>query len=99
MTEKPSPDKDNRRVPTVLVVDDTPADRKLVGIVIEQVLGWRAVYADNGRAALEELAREEPQLVLADMRMPDMDGLGLVAIIAARHPRVPVVLVIPSDDE
>jgi CheY-like chemotaxis protein/anti-sigma regulatory factor (Ser/Thr protein kinase) len=99
MKEKPSPDKDSRRAPTVLVVDDSPADRKLAGIVIEGVLGWRAVYADNGRSALEEMAREEPQLVLTDMKLPDLDGLGLVAAIGARHQRVPVVLVTAQGDE
>src|SRR5262245_35213389 len=84
---------------TVLVVDDSPADRKLAGIVVEGELGWKAVYADNGRSALAEMAREEPQVVLTDLMMPEMDGLDLVAAVRAKHPRVPVVLMTVHGNE
>ncbi len=76
----------------VLVVDDTRADRRLAGTIIEQTLGWNVIYADNGRSALEAVQRDKPHLVVTDLVMPEMDGLDLVSAIRRTHPLVPVVL-------
>jgi hypothetical protein len=37
---------------TVLVIDDAPVDRLVTGALIEQILGWRALYAESGADAL-----------------------------------------------
>src|ERR1043165_9395542 len=76
----------------VLVVDDAAGDRLLAGAVIERGLGWRALYADNGRSALAAIGRQSPHLVLTDLMMPEMDGLDLVAAVRSQFPLVPVVL-------
>ena len=58
---------------TVLVVDDEPAIRDLILAVLEDE-GYRAIGAGSGRRALELLAAEQPDLVLMDIMMPEMDG-------------------------
>lgn len=84
---------------TVLVVDDAAIDRRITGAIIEQQLGWRVRYAEDGATALVEMERETPRLVLTDLRMPGMDGLELVAEIRRQYPSVPVVLMTAYGNE
>jgi CheY-like chemotaxis protein len=77
---------------TILVVDDNAVDRHLAGSLIGKCPGWEAVYACNGREALELIPRAHPDVVLTDMVMPELDGLALVQEVRARHPLVPVIL-------
>jgi CheY-like chemotaxis protein/anti-sigma regulatory factor (Ser/Thr protein kinase) len=84
---------------TVLVVDDAPVDRLVTGAIIEQVPGWRALYAEGGEGALAAIARERPRIVLTDLNMPKMDGLALVAEIRRLYPAVPVVLMTAYGNE
>jgi CheY-like chemotaxis protein/anti-sigma regulatory factor (Ser/Thr protein kinase) len=77
---------------TILVVDDNPLDRAMVGKWIESA-GWSAVFAENGRAALEKIERSRPDLVLTDIQMPEMDGLELVRQVKSRFPAIPIVLI------
>jgi CheY-like chemotaxis protein len=76
---------------TVLVVDDNGIDRRLAGKCVEKE-GLIAVYAENGREALAVIDRENPDVVLTDLQMPEMDGLQLVARMRDEHPGLPVVL-------
>ena len=83
----------------VLVVDDSPFDRRLAGRIIESSVGLTALYASNGREALELLERESPAAVLTDMQMPEIDGLELVKEVRIRYPGVPVVLMTAHGSE
>ncbi len=84
---------------TILVVDDAVIDRRMTGAIVEQNLGWRVAYAENGTAALAAMERELPRLVLTDLRMPGMDGLQLVAAVRRQYPSVPVVLMTAFGNE
>jgi CheY-like chemotaxis protein len=79
-------------VPLILVVDDSPLDRRLVCALLERNGGFNTQTAANGRDALELLDRQVPAVVLTDLQMPEMDGLQLVEAISRRFPEVPVVL-------
>jgi two-component system response regulator MprA len=57
----------------VLVVDDEPAIRDLILAVLEDE-GYLAVGASSAIHALEVIAKEQPDLVLMDIMMPEMDG-------------------------
>jgi len=57
----------------VLVVEDEAATRELLRRVLEAE-GWTVAEAENGRAALERVAEQRPDLILLDLMMPDMDG-------------------------
>ena len=76
----------------ILVVDDTPVDLRLVGGLLEQNGDLKAIYAGNGKEALDVIDRECPELVLTDLQMPDMNGLELVRRIRKQHPAIPVIL-------
>jgi CheY-like chemotaxis protein len=76
----------------VLIVDDTAVDRRLAGGLLENAEGLEVVYAENGKAALDIMAEDEPDIVLTDLQMPEMDGLQLITHIRSHHPNVPVIL-------
>lgn len=75
----------------VLVVDDDRAGRRVLQIMLEQ-LGLTTVAAENGRAGLEAFQASSFDLVLTDMRMPELDGIGLLREIRRLDPEVPVIL-------
>jgi CheY-like chemotaxis protein len=85
--------------PTVLVVDDSPFDRRLVGAVLERDVGGPVHYADSGAEALDLVGRVAPQVILTDLQMPGMNGLELVETLRTRYPRVPVVLMTAYGNE
>ncbi|HEX5271752.1 MAG TPA: response regulator [Gemmataceae bacterium] len=84
---------------TILVVDDTAVDRFLAGELLEEVPGWRAAYAEDGRQALSLLKESVPDLVLTDLQMPEVNGLELVEAIRRDHPAVPVILMTAHGSE
>jgi CheY-like chemotaxis protein/anti-sigma regulatory factor (Ser/Thr protein kinase) len=83
----------------ILVVEDNALDRLLVGKLLAKGINLTAAYADNGRAALEVITKDVPDLVLTDMQMPEMDGLQLVREVRRQFPLVPVVLVTAHGSE
>jgi DNA-binding NtrC family response regulator len=56
-------------------------------------LGYRVVEAANGREGLDAFDREGPDLILADLRMPVMDGLSMIAAIREMSTETPVIVV------
>ena len=75
----------------ILVVDDEPKLGKLVTEMLERD-GHRASRAGGGRQALVELAATQYDLVLTDLRMPDVDGLAVLKAARARVPPPEVVM-------
>jgi len=86
-------------VPTVLVVDDSEVDRRLVGGLLEKSGTCTVVYAPDGKAALQQFELGIPDLVLTDLQMPEMDGLELVAAIKGDFPLTPVILMTAQGSE
>jgi twitching motility two-component system response regulator PilG len=84
-------DSSSRR--TVLVVDDSPTVRKLVEMSLTRN-GFRVVHAFDGVAAIKEIARQNPSLILMDVNMPRLDGYQLCKLVkkheTTRH--IPVVM-------
>src|SRR5580692_1676822 len=83
---------------TVLVVDDSPLDRRLAGALLKRG-GFEVDQAQHGKAALARMEEARPDLVLTDMQMPEMDGLELVEAVRARFPDVPVILMTAHGSE
>ncbi|MHB1035653.1 MAG: ATP-binding protein [Pirellulales bacterium] len=80
-------------MPIVLVVDDSPVDRLLIGGLLEKDLGWLIEYAENGAEALARMNDLVPDVLITDMIMPQMDGMELVAAVREEYPQVPVILI------
>ena len=76
-------------VTRILVVDDEPAIRELVAEYLRG-RGLDAAVASDAERACEMMSADPPDLVLTDLRLPDMDGIAVVRAAAAA--RVPAVL-------
>lgn len=61
---------------SILVADDEPSARGLLRRVLEQA-GYGVIEASTGRTALDLCLRERPDLLIADIKMPDLDGVEL----------------------
>ena len=81
----------------VLVVDDEPPIRKLLRMGLA-TQGYEILEAPNGKAALELMAGE-PDLVILDLGLPDMQGHELLRLLRARNERVPIVVLSSRGDE
>ncbi|TLN21553.1 diguanylate cyclase, partial [bacterium] len=79
-------------VQEVLVVDDSPTMRAMLYDILSAG-GHRIRQAENGRIALEEIAQKEPDLVVLDVMMPEMDGHAACKKIRELHGYIPVLMV------
>lgn len=83
----------------VVVVDDQELLRRGLRMILETDPGIEVVgEAENGERALALIPEQAPDLVLADARMPVLDGLGLVERLAVSHPGLPVLVLTTFDD-
>lgn len=77
----------------VLVVDDEPAFRCLVAATLAQD-GYHVIEAGNGAEAVEVAEKvKHVDLVVTDIRMPQMDGVELTSALRRTQPFVPVVFI------
>ena len=82
----------------ILLVDDQPELRRLFRRNLSKA-GHEVVDAWNGRAAIELAHQHSFDVVISDVRMPDMSGLDLLKALYEHDPDLPVVLVSGSSDE
>ncbi len=76
---------------TILLVDDEESIiQSLDGILTDE--GWEVQTASNGKAALEKIEEEIPDLVLLDIWMPELDGIETLVRIKEVHPHLQVVM-------
>jgi len=76
----------------VLVVDDEPKMQRILEIMLRD-MRLDVARADNGRAALDVVAREAVDLIITDMRMPVMDGIELVKALHEAGQTIPVIVI------
>jgi two-component system KDP operon response regulator KdpE len=81
----------------VLVIDDEPPIRKLLRMGLG-TQGYETLEAPNGKAGLELLV-ENPDLIILDLGLPDIEGLELLRMIRGRNERVPIVVLSSRGDE
>jgi CheY-like chemotaxis protein len=76
----------------ILLVDDEPSIRFLLRTVLEQV-GYAVEVAEDGFIALRKMQQSLPDLVITDMRMPNMNGFELLSVIRTRFPELPTIAI------
>jgi CheY-like chemotaxis protein len=84
---------------TVLVVDDSAVDRKLIGGLLERDDRLTVEYAENGSGALAKIRQSPPDVIVTDLQMPQMDGLDLVRAVSIHHSDIPVILMTAHGSE
>ena len=77
----------------ILVVDDSVVVRRMVTNVLSDEPTIEVVgSAPNGRIALAKITQVNPDLIVLDVEMPEMDGLETLAKIRQSHPQLPVIM-------
>jgi two-component system, OmpR family, alkaline phosphatase synthesis response regulator PhoP len=78
----------------ILIIDDEPDIREATQLCLEIAKGWEVLTAASSQEGLEKAALEQPDAVLLDVMMPDMDGIAtfkrMRADPATHH--IPVIL-------
>ena len=78
-------------MPLILLVEDSSFARKMTGNILKTA-GYEVIEAENGLKGLELVQSHSPDCILADILMPEMDGLGLLQALKDRDSRVPIVM-------
>ena len=76
----------------ILLVDDEPHVLELLSVALEDE-GYRILEENNGKEALTQLKKEQPQVVLLDIRMPDMDGVEVLRQIKEINKATSVIMI------
>ena len=76
---------------TVLLIDDEDSLRRVVEYTLEEE-GHKVITAANGTAGLQAFQTHSIDLVLTDIRMPEMDGMELLTRLKAMQPDLPVIV-------
>jgi sigma-B regulation protein RsbU (phosphoserine phosphatase) len=83
MTENPA---------RILIIDDEQLVLEVLTAFLEDS-GFEALQAGDGQTGIEMIRREQPDLVLCDLRMPGMDGLHVLATVTRDYPELPILVV------
>lgn len=76
----------------ILTIDDEELVRRSFKMFLEDI-GYQVIEADSGRKGLDLAATEAPDLILLDLRMPDIDGLQTLSMLQLELPDTPVVVI------
>ena len=75
----------------ILVVDDDADILRLMSLRLSSA-GYQVITANGGTEALSMISIQRPDLIISDLRMPDIDGLSLMKQVQGIHPTLPFIL-------
>jgi two-component system chemotaxis response regulator CheY len=80
---------------TILIADDSATMRAMLVAIVEAVGDYRIVEASSGFEALRLLPRDQVDLILTDINMPDINGLELISYLRANpnYKNIPVFII------
>ncbi|MFT4861391.1 MAG: sigma-B regulation protein RsbU (phosphoserine phosphatase) [Pseudohongiellaceae bacterium] len=78
--------------PKLLLIDDDAAVRRSFSVYLEDS-GYSIIEAPNGVEGVALFESEHPDLVLCDLRMPDVDGLDVIRQVAAKDGKTPIIVI------
>ena len=76
---------------SILILDDDEEFRRTLAFVLKRA-GYSVTTTEHPQNAMETIQNGYFDLVISDIKMPDMDGLCLLAEIRKTHPRLPVMI-------
>jgi serine phosphatase RsbU (regulator of sigma subunit) len=80
------------RTHRILVIDDDALVRESLCMYLEDE-GYQVLEAAGGQEGLQKAESEHPDVILCDLRMPDLDGLSVLRVLAEKSPQIPVIVV------
>jgi len=85
----------DERITTVVVIDDNPYDSRLIRRFLNNYRQYRVFEANTSKGGLDLVRQRQPDVVLLDLMMPEMDGFAVIDAIKSdpRTARIPVVIV------
>ncbi|QTA78331.1 Two component system response regulator/histidine kinase [Desulfonema limicola] len=81
-----------KKTPVILTIDDEKGIRESIRYFLEDY-EYQVLEAENGKIGIEIFKRENPDLILVDLRMPEMDGLEVLRIVRNQSPDTPVIVI------
>lgn len=81
----------------ILLVDDNPKGLEFLDARLK-ALGYRTTIANNGELALEAFRKDEPQLVVMDVTMPELNGYQACRELKKMNREVPVIILTAKND-
>ena len=82
------------KVVRIFVVDDNPSVRRYLRGALEQHGNWRVCdEARNGQEAVDRVVGIQPDVIVLDFQMPEMNGLDAARIISQLSPQIPILIV------
>lgn len=81
----------------ILLIDDEPSIRNVTGIALRDA-GYSVETAGDGMEGLSVCRRFEPHIIVTDIRMPRMDGIGVLEAVKEQHPDTEVIVVTAYGD-
>jgi DNA-binding response OmpR family regulator len=76
----------------ILIVDDQPEIAEFTAPILKQK-GYEVITAENGQTALNVCPKENPDIVLLDLGLPDMDGREVLKNIKVNIPQIRIIIV------
>lgn len=84
----------------VMIADDQELIRQSLQIVLEMKEGIEVTAtAKDGREVIQEVRKDKPDVILMDVRMPEMDGVQCTQIIKEQYPDVKIIILTTFDDD
>ncbi len=82
----------------ILVIDDDESLRETIGILLERE-NFAPIFASDGKSGLEKAIMLKPQLLLVDLRLPEMSGVELCKQLRADRVQTPIIVLSAIGDE
>ncbi len=85
----------DEQVTTILIIDDNPHDNRLIRRLLQSYKHYRVFEAYNGRDGIDLARQRQPDLIVLDLSLPDMDGFSIMTALKTdeRTTRIPVVVI------
>lgn len=85
---------------TIMVVDDSTSVRQMVAFTIRNC-GYEVVEAGDGQEALEKIDTGGVDMIITDLNMPNLDGIGLIRGVRAKpaHKFIPIIMLTTESQE